>query len=71
MYHLAAERLGIAPQHILHVGDDLTTDVAGALRAGLQACWINLRDGNLMKIDDARLLPHVEIHQLASLTSLL
>ncbi|MEB5973786.1 5-amino-6-(5-phospho-D-ribitylamino)uracil phosphatase YigB [Pantoea dispersa] len=71
MYHLAAERLGIAPQHILHVGDDLTTDVAGALRAGLQACWINLRDGNLMKIGDARLLPHVEIHQLASLTSLL
>lgn len=71
MYHLAAERLDIAPQHILHVGDDLTTDVAGALRASLQACWINLRDGNLMKIDDARLLPHVEIHQLASLTSLL
>lgn len=71
MYHLAAGRLDIAPQHILHVGDDLTTDVAGALRAGLQACWINLRDGNLMKIDDARLLPHVEIHQLASLTSLL
>lgn len=71
MYHLASERLGIAPQHILHVGDDLTTDVAGSLRAGMQACWINLRAGNLMKIDDARLLPHVEIHQLASLTSLL
>ncbi|WP_310616776.1 5-amino-6-(5-phospho-D-ribitylamino)uracil phosphatase YigB [Pantoea sp.] len=71
MYHLASERLGIAPEHILHVGDDLTTDVAGSLRAGMQACWINLRDGNLMQIDDARLLPHVEISQLASLTSLL
>jgi len=71
MYHLAAERLDIAPQHILHVGDDLTTDVAGSLRAGMQACWINLREGNLMKIDDARLLPHVEIDRLASLTSLL
>ncbi|NWA63672.1 5-amino-6-(5-phospho-D-ribitylamino)uracil phosphatase YigB [Pantoea sp. B9002] len=71
MYHLAAERLNIAPQHILHVGDDLTTDIAGSLRAGMQACWINLREGNLMKIDDARLLPHVEIDRLASLTSLL
>lgn len=71
MYHLAAERLSIAPEHILHVGDDLTTDVAGSLRAGMQACWINLRAGNLMKIGDARLIPNVEIHQLASLTSLL
>jgi len=71
MYQLAAQRLAIAPQHILHVGDDLTTDVAGALRGGLQACWINLRQGNLIHIPDARLLPHVEISRLASLTSLL
>lgn len=71
MYHLAAQRLAIAPENILHVGDDLTTDVAGALRCGMQACWINLRQGNLMRIKDARLLPHVEISQLASLTSLL
>lgn len=71
MYHLAAQRLGIAPEHILHVGDDLTTDVAGALRCGLQACWINLRGGNLMQVADARLVPHVEISRLASLTSLL
>ncbi|MCE0491653.1 5-amino-6-(5-phospho-D-ribitylamino)uracil phosphatase YigB [Pantoea sp. Mb-10] len=71
MYHLAAERLALAPEHILHVGDDLTTDVAGALRAGLQACWINLRAGNLMHIADARQLPHLEIHQLAALTALI
>ncbi|QHM72860.1 5-amino-6-(5-phospho-D-ribitylamino)uracil phosphatase YigB [Mixta intestinalis] len=71
MYHLAAQRLAIAPENILHVGDDLTTDVAGAVRCGMQACWINLRAGNLMHIPDARLLPHVEITQLASLTALL
>ncbi|QDY40523.1 5-amino-6-(5-phospho-D-ribitylamino)uracil phosphatase YigB [Candidatus Pantoea soli] len=71
MYHLAAGRLALPPGQILHVGDDLTTDVAGALRAGLQACWINLRGGNLMQMADARQVPHVEIHQLASLTSLL
>lgn len=71
MYHLAAQRLNLAPENILHVGDDLTTDVAGAVRCGMQACWINLRGGNLMQIDDARLLPHVEITQLASLTALI
>ncbi len=71
MYHLAMQRLGVAPEQILHVGDDLTTDVAGALRCGMQACWINLHGGNLMQISDARLLPHVEISRLASLTSLL
>lgn len=71
MYYLAAQRLDLAPENILHVGDDLTTDVAGAVRCGMQACWINLREGNLMQVSDARLLPHVEITQLASLTALL
>lgn len=71
MYQLAAQRLGLAPENILHVGDDLTTDVAGAVRCGMQACWINLHEGNLMKVADARLLPHVEISQLASLTALI
>ncbi|WP_437611497.1 5-amino-6-(5-phospho-D-ribitylamino)uracil phosphatase YigB [Erwinia sp. V71] len=70
MYHLASEKLGIPLENILHVGDDLTTDVAGAVRCGMQSCWINLRNGNLMQIADARLLPHVEISQLASLTAL-
>ncbi|MDW5501472.1 5-amino-6-(5-phospho-D-ribitylamino)uracil phosphatase YigB [Pseudomonas lundensis] len=71
MYQLAAERLGVAPERILHVGDDLTTDVAGALRSGLQACWINDRQRSLMQAADSRLLPHIEISQLASLTALL
>ncbi|ELY2623356.1 5-amino-6-(5-phospho-D-ribitylamino)uracil phosphatase YigB [Cronobacter malonaticus] len=71
MYHLAAQKLGVAPEAILHVGDDLTTDVAGAIRSGVQACWINLLDGDLMQIDDSRLLPHLEISRLASLTSLI
>lgn len=71
MYYLAAEKLNVPLGHILHVGDDLTTDVAGAVRSGLQACWINLRDGDLMQIDDSRLLPHLEISRLASLTALI
>ncbi|WP_075183421.1 5-amino-6-(5-phospho-D-ribitylamino)uracil phosphatase YigB [Pantoea sp. 1.19] len=71
MFYRAARRLGIDPAGILHVGDDLTTDVAGALRSGAQACWINLRAGNLMREPDGRLVPHLEITRLASLTALI
>lgn len=71
MYHLASERLGGPPGEILHVGDDLTTDVAGAIRCGVQACWINPYAADLMQADDARLLPHIEISRLASLTALI
>ncbi|WEN16926.1 HAD family hydrolase [Rhodanobacter sp. AS-Z3] len=40
----AAERLGVLPQQILHVGDDPLMDMAGARDAGLRTAWIN-RDG--------------------------
>lgn len=37
----AAEKLGLAPENILHVGDDPELDVAGARDAGLRTAWIN------------------------------
>lgn len=71
LYTLAAEQLALPPQRILHVGDDLETDIRGALAAGYQSCWINDRQQNLMSARSARLVPHVEISQLDSLASLL
>ena len=71
MYHLAAERLALPLAQILHVGDDLTTDVAGSIRCGMQACWIKPQGADLMRTADSRLLPHIEISRLASLTSLI
>lgn len=71
MYQTAARRLGVANAQILHVGDDLTTDVAGAVRSGLQACWINDRGRSLTQVADSRLLPHLEISRLDSLTALI
>ena len=71
MYKKTSMKLDIPLENILHVGDDLTTDVVGAVRCGMQSCWINLREGDLMHINDARLLQHIEISQLASLTALL
>jgi len=40
----ACERLGEAPEHVLHVGDDIELDVLGAHRAGLRTCWIHRDD---------------------------
>jgi 2-haloalkanoic acid dehalogenase type II len=37
----AADRLGVAPAQILHVGDDPVMDMAGARDAGLRTAWIN------------------------------
>ena len=37
----AAERLGVAPEQILHIGDDPELDVVGARDAGLRTAWIN------------------------------
>lgn len=71
MYHLAASRLNLPLDEILHVGDDLTTDVAGAIRCGMQACWIKPENTDLMLAYDSRLLPHVEISRLASLAALI
>ncbi|MGP4123858.1 MAG: 5-amino-6-(5-phospho-D-ribitylamino)uracil phosphatase YigB [Sodalis sp. (in: enterobacteria)] len=71
MYQLAASRLNVPPRAILHVGDDLEADVTGAIRYGMQACWLNDRGRNFITAVDACLLPHLEISRLASLTALL
>jgi putative hydrolase of the HAD superfamily len=37
IFRQAARRLGVAPESVLHVGDDLSLDVRGARAAGLSA----------------------------------
>jgi putative hydrolase of the HAD superfamily len=37
----AAALLGVAPDEVLHVGDDPAMDVRGACEAGLRSAWIN------------------------------
>lgn len=41
IFHAACERLGVPPAQVLHVGDHIEMDVAGAMSAGLRGCWIN------------------------------
>lgn len=41
IFDAACARLGIAPEHVLHVGDDAALDVVGARSAGLRTAWLN------------------------------
>lgn len=40
----ACARAGAAPEEVLHVGDNVELDVAGAARAGLRSCWLHRPD---------------------------
>jgi FMN hydrolase / 5-amino-6-(5-phospho-D-ribitylamino)uracil phosphatase len=44
IFHAAAGSVELTPHDLLHVGDDATLDVLGALNAGMQAVWLNRAD---------------------------
>jgi putative hydrolase of the HAD superfamily len=41
VFEAALEQLGLAPEAVVHVGDDLVNDVEGAQRAGIRAVLID------------------------------
>lgn len=46
IFHAACERLGCAPEDVLHVGDHIEMDVLGAARAGLRTAWVHREDAH-------------------------
>ena len=41
IFHAAAGAVDVEVKNVLHIGDDATLDVMGALSAGMQAAWLN------------------------------
>jgi 2-haloalkanoic acid dehalogenase type II len=41
MFTAALGLLGLGPHEVIHVGDSLTSDVAGAARLGMPVAWVN------------------------------
>jgi 2-haloalkanoic acid dehalogenase type II len=41
IFELLSERMGVAPQNILYVGDSMLADVTGSKHAGMHAAWVN------------------------------
>ena len=63
-----AERLNLPPQQILHVGDDVLTDVAGAIHNGYRSAWLNDVGQDWRKLT---ILPDVMLTRLEQLLTLL
>lgn len=71
MYFLASKYFDLPCKYILHVGDNLKTDILGSIKSGVQSCWLNKYyvDSRLSKIMiDVKLFPNIEISELMLLT---
>ncbi|WP_332814620.1 HAD family hydrolase [Ramlibacter sp.] len=67
IFHAAAGAVATRPGDVLHVGDDATLDVVGALNAGMQAVWVNRLD-SLWPHEQQ---PHATVTTLSQLCDLL
>jgi putative hydrolase of the HAD superfamily len=67
-FGLALDKLAVERENVWHVGDSLTTDVAGAKAAGLTSVWLN-RSGTVRQEDDPE--PDIEVRSLSNLRALL
>ena len=70
IFHAAEAALGLAPQAILHVGDDWAADVVGAIGAGWRAAYLRDRQaGSPLPASrpDATVTPDLVLGDLAEL----
>jgi putative hydrolase of the HAD superfamily len=59
--------LGINPEHALMVGDKLTTDIQGALSAGVHSVWLNRN----AKTNTTEIIPAFQIKHLSELVAII
>lgn len=69
----ACDRLGCAPDEVLHVGDHIEADVLGAARAGLRTAWVHREDARERHPHwpHADIAPDVIVPDLAALADLI
>lgn len=67
LFQQTATQFNVALHEILHVGDNLITDVQGSIEAGCQAVWINLSEKSFDEFEEKTVLPTVEINDLPEL----
>jgi 2-haloalkanoic acid dehalogenase type II len=67
MFQKALKTYNLNPTEVLHVGDSLTSDVAGAQRAGIKVAWINRKN----KVLPQNVSPDYVVRSLEELIPLL
>src|SRR5262249_51276976 len=60
IFEVAAEELGLAPNTILHVGDNAARDLDGARSAGFHGFWLKRR-GAIERADQIRSLSEINL----------
>jgi putative hydrolase of the HAD superfamily len=68
VFEAALNALDVVPEHTWHIGDNLATDVAGAINCGLSAAWLNR---NAEPHPGQHPKPHAELRTLWELPSIL
>ena len=69
VFDTAAGRAGVPVGQIVHVGDDVHSDVYGAAENGMQAVWLNRN--NATWPEDVPDVPHTAVSTLAELEGML
>lgn len=67
IFEITAQQAGCEFSQMLHVGDSLVNDVAGAQNVGISAVWLN-REGEK---NDTEIRPDYEISSLIEITTIL
>ena len=67
LFEIALEKASCSPQELVHVGDSLKVDVAGAKAAGVRSVWAN-RNGHAL---DGTVTPDLEVTSLRELVEAL
>ena len=68
IYSACAERMALAPQRMLYVGDDPANDIIGPMRAGWSAAWINRSEKEWPETLDRSHSPANQFRDLDGLT---
>ncbi|MGY6772817.1 HAD-IA family hydrolase [Gallibacterium sp. ZY190522] len=67
LFQQTAHHFQCSMQQILHVGDNLVTDVQGAIESGCQAVWINSQQQSLFDFPEATTLPTLAVEKVIDL----
>ena len=73
IFEAVLDGLGLAPEQVLHVGDNLRADVAGAAALGMRTAWVTrqVKDRGAKLAEHEGPPPDVEVKDLAELEALL
>ncbi|MFX0076510.1 MAG: HAD-IIA family hydrolase [Candidatus Hermodarchaeota archaeon] len=67
----ALEKLGFEPNQVFVVGDDLESDIQGAINAGIRGILVKTGKGQLFNPNNMKIKPHLILESFSSLNRLI